>query len=180
MIVAAALLLLTIAALVTYRSRSGGLAAGGGVNARLAAQVPSLREAYIRDEGHANRGPKFQQLALALNHKLLVGQPMTEVEMVQTLGPPNLMQRDAAGRGSFAYFYDRFGENDWVVHFDYLSGSLWIGFNGVSANPETYASMRPYVPPSVARQGTPGTEPSPGDVNGSGASNTEGKGDIAN
>jgi hypothetical protein len=96
------------------------------MRAQLAAQVQMQRADYLKAEGDANRGPKFEELALTLQDALLNGLPPTEAEMVQTLGPPDLMQRDATGRGDFAYFFDQHGKKDAVVYFNYRGGSLEI------------------------------------------------------
>lgn len=134
--------------------RASGPRASRQLNARFAAQIPALRAAYLNAEGDANRGPKFEQLAMALNHKEMSGAPPTEAEMVQTLGPPDLMLRGPAGEASFAYFYDRFGKKDWVVYFWYSASGLTIGWNSASANPQTHVQMVPYAPPAAATRPT--------------------------
>jgi hypothetical protein len=65
-----------------WRPRLGKILAVGGKG--LEARIPGLRADYLKAEGDANRGPKFEQLALALDHKRLSGSPPTESEMVQT------------------------------------------------------------------------------------------------
>ncbi len=120
---------------------------GRGTSGQFAAQIPRLSADYLQAEGHARRGAKFEQLALALSDKALSGSPPTEAEMVRTLGPPDLMQSGpAAGDASFVYFYDRFGRKDWAVFASFQSGQLTIGYNDASVNASTYTQMRPYAP----------------------------------
>ena len=79
--------------------------------------------------------------------------------MVQTLGPPDLMQRGpAAGDASFVYFYDRFGHKDWAVYIWFQNGNPTIGYNDASVNASTYPQMQPYAPlPTTAPAANPTT-----------------------
>ena len=159
----AVLTLIPLLVVVAWLGRSFGIGAfGGGTGGQFAARIPVLTADYLQTEGHARRGPKFEQLALALNHKALGGSPPTEAEMVQLLGPPDLMQRGpAAADASFVYFYDRFAQKDWVVFVDYRSGALTMGYNATSANASVYGQMRPYAPLPATRPAHSIPGPSP-------------------
>lgn len=121
------------------------------------AEVQVLRDTYLQTEGHANRGRNFERLALAMDRQRVAGRVITEAEMVQTMGPPDLMLRDEGGHASFAYFYNRFAENDWVVYFDYRGGNLTtMGWNASAANADVHGQMGPYAPPGTTRPSTVG------------------------
>ncbi|TWT30277.1 hypothetical protein KOR34_48350 [Posidoniimonas corsicana] len=114
------------------------LAAGAAVGCGRPTAAPtinSLRQAYVRSEGHGSRGARFCQLVLAMDDESIAGTvPGTRAGLLNVLGPPDLTRRSALGSQD-VYFYDRFAKRDWVVQVEYdpAGAVMGFGYNAASA-----------------------------------------------
>jgi hypothetical protein len=70
---------------------------------------------YERTEGPANRGSSFARAAQMLGLAVLEGETLSQEDVLGYLGPPDLVCR-TNGYTEMAYFYDRFGDKDWVAY----------------------------------------------------------------
>jgi hypothetical protein len=80
----------------------------------LRSALLSLQQAYLRDEGAARRGPKFARLVGGISTVRRKEPPVTEVELLGLLGPPDYGDSDNRG-ALFIYLYDRNARRDWAV-----------------------------------------------------------------
>jgi len=99
--------------------------------------IEHLQRAYIALEGPDARGPYFEQLALTLDGEI------TEAQLIEYLGLPDLVKEDKQSK-KFAYFYDRFGQKDWVVYVDFTANDPFASFGYNAASVIDHSDWKPY------------------------------------
>ena len=145
---ALSLLLLTAAAIVFARMPSAGSV--------IAERTEAMRQDYLLNEGHARRGMRFAQLVLWLDQLRRLDQKLTEAELLEYLGAPDLVAGDESVK-RFVYYFDGSATRDSVVYVTIEHGKADFGFGAAGAN-----DHRKYEPPSPppdsaggGRQGCP-------------------------
>ena len=83
----------------------------------------SLQNEYLIAEGPTRRGKHFDSLVSVLDQFGCNEPPLTEIEVLAWLGPPDFGDSDERG-AQYYYLYDRFGSKDWFA-------SLTLDHNGV-------------------------------------------------
>ena len=98
-----------------------------------------LVRAYRKTESDNQRGPRFKELALALEQEIWKMPGVSDVLLMECLGPPNLWNVNREG-GIFVYYFDHkvVGRNrdEWFFHLKgrkvYASGYNRRGINDLS------------------------------------------------
>lgn len=82
--------------------------------------IAALLRAYQSEESHAARGPRFVEVAEALE-SLLHAPGLEDATLVHCFGPPDLWARQN-GSGLFVYFFDHLqagaDRDEWYFHLE--------------------------------------------------------------
>ena len=97
----------------------------------LPAQVQASLTLYKQTEGPGRRGPAFEQLTVGLALLRQQGRDLSQSELFDYLGPPDLKYAESA----FGYPYTKSQPNDWValVMFDKEGKCSMIGWNAADS-----------------------------------------------
>ena len=159
--VAVALCLITGPLLAFWLLRTGPAAPVS----RWQASTMSAFRTYMKLEGDASRGKRFEALAGCYELWLMNGGPRSEDRMMALLGPPDRAAPLAGGGRMYAYQYDRFKKKDWAFYVTVVNGRVTApGWNGCSVNK---TSMWPrFAPPAPPKPGSGGPKPGSGRAEG--------------
>jgi hypothetical protein len=118
----------------------------------LRAVLLGLQQEYEAGEGPNRRGKRFEALVGAIDSVRWKEPPLTEMELLEWLGPPDYGDSDERG-ASYLYLYDRFGAKDWYVEFELdRNGNIReIGYNATSTR--DLKTLRPFSVLHLAKVG---------------------------
>lgn len=110
-----------------------------------------LQAEYLKEEGVNHRGPKFEKLVNSIRYHLFVGQgpPITELEILELLGPPDYGVSD--GRGAELAYKSGGGYLN-IIEIG-PDGVLWHVFShwttaqDLAALPRWHPFLENYIPP---------------------------------
>jgi hypothetical protein len=102
-----------------------------------------LQQEYLAEEGPARRGKRFAALVSGLDEVRRKEPPMTEIEVLAWLGPPDYGDSDERG-AEYYYLYEHAAPKDWYAspRFDPNGSLSRVGWNATSMLP--LAGLHPY------------------------------------
>jgi hypothetical protein len=94
----------------------------------------TLRQQYLQNEGHARRGPNFYGLALWLDQSHRLDRKLSEAEVLETLGPPDLVAGGGDSARRFVYYFEAAAPKDSVVCVTLENDKADFGFGTAAAS----------------------------------------------
>lgn len=103
-------------------------------------RILELVRAYREAESDQRRGPRFKKAALTLEQEMQAPGGVSDAELIECFGPPNLWD-EREGGGIFVYFFDHEmpgrDADEWYFHLAgrrvIRSGYNWRGVNDLSS-----------------------------------------------